>query len=165
MTIWDDLYKDLVKSELRQDGVSPLDGEFRTVEAKVDELRKRVGLDAVQSMTKEASMRKSAADSGRDKQMEQCAIDAKSYASGLVDLRRAGITLRAVMDDLKNKFHDKLELIRDMENELEEFVQKQLDKYKVDSPAPIPVLYNKPEGGQRDEDNNIFENISDKLKH
>jgi hypothetical protein len=110
-------------------------------------------------------MRKSAADSGRDKQMEQCAIDAKSYASGLVDLRRAGITLRAVMDDLKNKFHDKLELIRDMENELEEFVQKQLDKYKVDSPAPIPVLYNKPEGGQRDEDNNIFENISDKLKH
>jgi len=167
MSIWDDLYKDLIKVELRQDGLGAeaSDAAFKTVEAKVEELRSRVCLDTVSSLTKEAALRKTAADSAKDKNLEQCAIDAKSYAASLVDMRRSSIGLRAIMDEIKNKFYDKIDMIRDLEKEIEEFAQKQLDKYKVDAPPPMPMLYNKPEGSSSQEDNRIFENISEKLRN
>lgn len=164
MTIWDDLYKDLVKSELRHDGSATQDSNFKTVEAKVEDLRQRVGLDSIKNMTKEAALRKSAsADPVPEYETALAAM--KSYIAGLVDLRRAGISMLAVMNDLKDKFPEHLEIIRDNSTDLEEFVKKQLDKYKVDTPAPIPTLFNKPDGGKDGEDNKIFENIADKLKN
>lgn len=167
MSIWDDLYKDLIKVELKQDG---LDSEahdlaFKTVEAKVEELRSRVCLSTVSAMTKEAALQKHASISSSDADTQQTAIDAKAYIAGLVDLRRSSIGLRAIMDEVKNKFLGKADIIRDLEKELEEFAQKQLDKYKIELGAPIPVLHNKPEGGMAQEDNKIFENISEKLKN
>jgi len=167
MSIWDDLYKDLIKVELKQDGLGSEahDLAFKTVEAKVEELRSRVCLDTVSAMTKEAGLQKHASMSGPDADIQQTAIEAKSYIAGLVDLRRSSIGLRAIMDEVKSKFINKSEIIRDLEKELEEFAQKQLDRYKVELAAPVPVLNNKPEGGMAQEDNKIFENISEKLKN
>lgn len=163
MTIWDDLYKDLVKSELKQDGVSPLDNDLKTVEAKVEELRQRVGLDAVRSMTKEASIVKSASQEGGSSE-DKVISEMKAYIAGLVDLRRGGIELLPIMHDLRDRFQEHKDLIRDNVNELEEYATKRLEKFKVNLPAPLPMLFNKPEGGKEGEDNKIFENIADKLK-
>lgn len=169
MTIWDDLYKDLIKSELKQDGISSESSEqFMTVEAKVDELRRRVCLDAAPMLTKEASLKKNASLEFRliiagDAEHDMAEI--KSYIAGLIDLRRSGIGAPAVMDDVKNKFQHNIELVRDNRRELREFIDKLLGKFKIDMPSPTPMMHNKPEGGSANEDNGIFENISEKLKH
>lgn len=169
MTIWDELYKDLVKSELKQDGLGAESGEhFRTVEAKVDELRRRVCLESASHLTKQASLKKQASapfklviagDADKD------LAEIKSYIAGLVELRRSGIDGLAVMDDIKHKFSHKAEIVREHKAELKEFIDKMLGKFKVTMPAPVPMLFNKPEGGASKEDNETFENISDKLKH
>ena len=143
MSIWDDLYKDLIKVELRQDGLGAeaSDAAFKTVEAKVEELRSRVCLDTVSSLTKEAALRKTAADSAKDKNLEQCAIDAKSYAASLVDMRRSSIGLRAIMDEIKNKFYDKIDMIRDLEKEIEEFqTQKQQKLNELELNTSYPAI-------------------------
>lgn len=169
MTIWDDLYKDLVKSELKQDGLSAESGEhFKTVEAKVDELRRRVCLDSASHLTKQAALRKQASVSFRlviAGDVEHDLAEIKSYIAGLVELRRSSIDGLAVMDDVKNKFGHKAEIVREHKAELRDFIEKMLSKYKVDMPAPVPALYNKPEGSASKEDNETFENISEKLKH
>jgi len=169
MTIWDELYKDLVKSELKQDGLSAESGEhFKTVEAKVDELRRRVCLDSASHLTKQASLRKQASASFKlviAGDVEHGLAEIKSYIAGLIDLRRSGIDGLQVMDDVKNKFAHKAELVREHKAELKDFIEKLLSKYKIELPAPVPVLYNKPEGSASKEDNETFENISDKLKH
>jgi hypothetical protein len=169
MTIWDDLYKDLVKSELKQDGLSAESGEhFKTVEAKVDELRRRVCLDSAPHLTKQAALKKQASAPFRlviAGDAEQDLAEIKSYIAGLVELRRSSIDGLAVMDDVKNKFGHKAGAVREHKAELRDFIEKMLSRYKVDMPAPVPALYNKPEGSASKEDNETFENISDKLKH
>jgi len=169
MTIWDDLYKDLIKSELRQDGISSESSEqFKTVEAKVDELRRRVCLDASPLITKEAGLKKKASGNFRliiAGDEEQDLAEIKAYIAGLIELRRSGIGAPAVMDDVKNKFQHRIEIVRDHQKELRDFIEKLLGKYKVDMPSPMPTMHNKPEGGSANEDNKIFENISEKLKH
>jgi len=169
MTIWDELYKDLVKSELKQDGLSAESGEhFKTVEAKVDELRARVCLDSASHLTKQASLKKQASAAFRlviAGDAEHDLSEVKSYIAGLIELRRSGIDSLAVMDDIKNKFAHKAGLVREHKAELRDFIEKLLSKYKIEMPAPVPTLYNKPEGSASKEDNETFENISDKLKH
>ena len=169
MTIWDDLYKDLIKSELRQDGISSESSEqFKTVEAKVDELRRRVCQDASPLITKEAGLKKKASSGFRliiARDEGNGLAEIKSYISLLIDQRGPSIALPAVMEIIAKEFPHKIQIVNDYKNELRDFTGELLKKHKPDISSPIPMLNNKPEGGNANEDNKIFENISEKLKH
>jgi len=174
MSIWDDLYSELVKTELKLESSSAQDN-FLTVESKVEDLRRRVGLQGG-SLPKQAGLNKAAASQFRltltaseefiaappTQEEEDALVAMKSYLVQLVDQRRAGIDVAVAINDLHEKFGEFSGLINSNRHMLEDFFHRQQMQYKKTPSAPIPG----PSTIKIDtaEDNATFENIADKLK-
>jgi hypothetical protein len=173
MSIWDDLYSDLVKSELKSEN-SLVEGEFLTVESKVEALRRRVGLDTV-NLSKKASLEKTASSGFRlviaqdefvpakpTQEEEDALLAMKGYLMQLIDQKRASIDVAVAISDLHSKFSDFSELINSNKRYLEEFFEKYQEKYlrapSIPTPTPNTIKLDEKE------DNATFENIADKLK-
>lgn len=169
MSIWDDLYKDLVASELKAESSDEKD-KFDTVEAKVSELRKRVGLNS-NTTSKTAALNKAAQQEFRlviaeDKTIsnkdESDLIELKSYLAVLIGNKKASIDPTVALSNVSEAFPQHTDLIRNHKHELFDFINSQLAKYKIlpNSPTPTPNTVKI----EPTEDSKIFENIADKLR-
>ncbi len=168
MSIWDELYSGYVRAELKaeSDGVET----FKSVDAKVQDLRRRVGLHATIDFSKKASLDKSASKSFRlvlaaevePAEDEDALIAVKGYLMQLLDMRRAGIQADVAIADAKSKFSQYEQLINNHKAELREFIEKYQQKFRtaplVPAPTPNTIKIDPTEDGA------TFENSAEKLK-
>lgn len=171
MSIWDDLYSGFVRAELKAESADAKD--FLSVEAKVEDLRRRVGLNTYDMAKHAAPIEKSAGQSFRlviaqeeDASNSEADINAlmeiKGYLMQLLDMRRAGIQADAALFEVKNKFPNYEELIGNNKGELKHFIEEYQQKFRTSpsSPAPSPNTVKI----DPTEDNATFENSAEKLK-
>lgn len=163
MSIWDDLYGDFMSWQRKIEGY---DGKFRTVEAKVDDLRRRVGLVSEENRT-ESGMEKSASLKFRlsATAAEQSKVDLEiiPWIRARIDARRGLIdSPMALFSDVRDQFRDCATEISTRKDELLDIIQTHLSKYKTNNSAPSP-RDNLGSANEKD-DSAIFESVSDKIK-
>lgn len=170
MGIHEDLFKSFYETEFASEVRSSME-TFSSVEEKVEDLRKRVALNAIDTKQipeiKTASLKATASKQeektirlfkkANDKNVEN---ELKSYLMQLIDQRRAGIDAIGGFYQLREQFPQHSEFLKNNKQALLDFISKYQAKYLNSKEQPKPISSNQFDS---ESDKKTFQNIADKI--